>query len=224
MANAEFVFSTGLGYEAIVLDKLKGQPPRTDYLVFLARSFLLEPKLARGNALAGGKTWLQAALAGPHAVDKTFPGFSVQAEALSPQLALSELAWGALATSPGVHEVIAHVPYTRFDVTVSLTRARAAASGSSAAAMRAAITDELAALRAGHGPGSATVHVLIWVDGPGNVVRLQVSVPGSKLGTATTKLGGFGEKIPTSLPTAAEIVDIGSVRGSPWTLGAGPGR
>jgi len=225
VAPGEFAFPGGVGYEALHLDRLVGQLPRTDFLLFLPTALYLEPHPARGSVLPAGKLWLHASFTGngdPRAAPP--PGFAGEAEALNPALPLSELVWGTKTVTPGRRRVLDHVPYTEYVATVDLERALAAASGKTAPALRAAIQDQIAALRSSRGAGARTIQIRAWVDGPGHVTRLQTSPPGARLGTATTMLGNFGVKVPTSVPAASEVLPVRSAtpRGtSPWTIGNG---
>ncbi len=73
--------------------------------------------------------------------------------------------------------------------------------------MRAAIGEELAALRASR-PGAVSVQVRVWVDGPGQIARLEGTLPGSGLGTISITLSQFGAKIGRSLPLASQVVAL----------------
>jgi hypothetical protein len=218
-ARGEFDFASGRGYEAIPLDGRDGRPQRTDYLLFLPNAFYIQP--SNGSGLPAGRCCARAALVGSASAERRLPGFVGQAEAMNPELPLSELAWGAVSASAGTSEVVAHVPYLRYDVTVSLTRAHSTATRRSPA-IGAAISDELGALRTA-GISGDTLRIRVWVDGPGHVVRLRATLPGSTLGTATTILAGFGVKVPSTLPASSQVVDLTTLGGSPWLLGASSG-
>jgi hypothetical protein len=220
VAPGEFSFRDGIGYEAVHLGTAGG---RTVYLMFLPNAVYLEPHSPQGPVLPAGKLWLYASFAGnadPRAVPPR--GFAGEAEGLNPELPLSELAWGATAATPGRQVVLDHVPFREYDTTVDLELALARASGKSAAALRAAIRDQLAALRASRAPDARTIRIRAWVDGTGHVARLQTSPPGPSLGTATTSLGGFGIKVPTNPPNTGQVLGLrapGAKNVSPWTLG-----
>jgi hypothetical protein len=222
-APGVFGFPTGLGYEAVHLDNLVGRQAQTDYLFFLGNDVYLEPHPAKGSVLPNGKLWLHASLAEPeNPTTGAPPGFAGEAMALSPALALSELEWGAKTVSPGKRVVVDHVPYTEYLVTVDLEQALAGVSGSSAPALRAAIRDQLAALRASRGPGAHTIEITTLLDGPGHVVRLETTPPGAGLGTTTTQLGNFGTPLGTDEPPASDVIGIRSATKpgtSPWRLG-----
>ncbi len=221
VARGLFDFPRGLGYEAIRLDMLKRQPPRTDYLDFLPGRLYLRPQLDRGSVLPPGKNWVSIALTG--SASGAGAGFAGQAEALSPQLPLDLIARGAVAATPGKERVIDHVPYTEYVVSVSPARALSRASGTSAGAISAALADELAALRSSRGSRRPpTFPIRVWVDGTGHIARLQAALPGSGLGPGTTLLSVFGKQVPTALPPAGEVIDLASWKGaarSVWALG-----
>jgi hypothetical protein len=132
---------------------------------------------------------------------------------MNPQLLLEEIAKGAVAASSSGHPVINHVPFTEYVVSVDLVRALAAAANTTA--LRAAIQQELSALRAGRGTHAGSlVRIVARVDGAGRLAQLQASLPGSRLGTVQIELWKFGSSIPLSLPLPSETVDIASLRRS----------
>ncbi|MEO9176795.1 MAG: hypothetical protein ABI317_14880, partial [Gaiellales bacterium] len=133
-------------------------------------------------------------------------------ESVNPQLLLEEIATGAVAATSSGQRVINHLPFTEYAVSVDLARALVAARDG---ALRTAIRQELAALRAGRGTHSGSlVRIVAGVDGAGRITELQASLPGSKLGTVQIALLKFGSTIPLSLPLASETVDVGSLRRS----------
>ena len=130
---------------------------------------------------------------------------------MNPQLLLEEIATGAVAASSSGHRVVDHVPFTEYVVSVDLARALAASAATGA--LRAAMQQELSALRAGRGTHAGSrVRIVARVDGAGRVGELQASLPGSKLGTVQIALRTFGSTIPLSLPLPSETVDIASLR------------
>jgi hypothetical protein len=195
-----FAFDTGTGYERIVLpgEAQQGVAP-SEYLDLLPRKLYFERATATGDVvLYNGKAWVAPAVIGPASVDSIVPRLVLQLEALSPQLLLDELSWGAVSATQIATPVVNHLPLAEYRVTVNLKQALSRATG----VTRAAITDELAA------NGSTTVSILVWVDGPGHVAELQQAVPGSGLGTVTMTLSSFGVKFRASLPTDAMLLHI----------------
>ena len=91
-----------------------------------------------------GKAWVAAAIIGPTSVDSIVPRFVLQVQALSPQLPLDELSWGAVSATQIATPVVNHLPLTEYRVTLDLKQARSKAAG----VTRAAITDELAVTNA----------------------------------------------------------------------------
>jgi hypothetical protein len=141
---------------------------------------------------------------------------------MNPQLALEEIARGAVSARSSGHRVINHVPFTEYVVSVDLARAIEA---SEPGALRTAMQQQLSALRASRGArGGSLVRIVAGVDGTGRISQLRSSIPGSKLGTVRIALLRFGSPIPLSLPLTAETVDIASLRRShgavtpAWTL------
>jgi hypothetical protein len=200
IGRGAFAFDTGAGYERIDLPgaRVKGTGPR-EYLDLLPAQFYFARATASGSLLPfDNGTWMAPALAGSASVESIAPRFVLQAEALSPQLLLDELAWGATAATHTATPVVNHVPQAEYRVSVNLKQAESKASG----ATEAAIADELSA------NGSATVSITVWVNGPGQIVKLQATVPGSGLGTVEMELSNFGVKIAASLPTEGMLLRI----------------
>jgi hypothetical protein len=218
-ALGAFAFPRGLGYEAIAPPP--GQSGGTLYLDLLPTVAYINS--LRGVPLPKGKIWIIAPIAGP--VSSHFPRFVEQVEGLNPELLLDEIIWGATAISSQGQSVLNHVPYSRYDVTVSLSRALARATGDSAMAMRLAISDELQALAGGGQVRSASsVQITAWVDGPGRVARLQADIPGAGLGTVTVSLSNFGTSFLITLPPRDLSVRIESLLRafrSPWVFAGG---
>ena len=103
------------------------------------------------------------------------------------------------------------MPFTEYVVSVDLARALEAAGKTGA--LRAAIQQQLSALRAARGTHAGSrVQIVAGVDGAGRIAQLQTSLPGSKLGTVQIGLWKFGSTIPLSLPLPSETVDIASLR------------
>ena len=202
VAKGASVFATGLGYAAIDLATLGRAPAGVEYLVLLPSTVYVMPIAAGAAALPQGKTWVSVPLTGSGRVGVAFPRVAEQLESLNAELLLDEIAWGAAQASHVGEPVIDHVPLSEYLVTVDLSRAATSAVGASAAAMRSAIGEELAALRASR-PGARSVRIRVWVDGPGHIARLQAVLPGSGLGTISLALSGFGAKIGRSLPLSS---------------------
>jgi hypothetical protein len=200
VGRGAFAFDTGIGYERIDLpgEAVQGVGPR-EYLDLLPTKLYFERATATGSVvLYNGKGWVAPAIAGPVSVDALVPRFVLQVQALSPQLLLDELEWGAVAATHIGSPVVNHVPQAKYRVSVDLKQALAKATG----VTQTAIKDELAA------NGSSTVSMLVWVDGPGHIVDLQQAVPGAGLGTVSMALSNFGVKIPGSLPTDDMLLHI----------------
>ena len=148
------LFSAGLGYAAVDLSAVTHLHPGVEYLVFLPTLVYLMPIAGRAAGLPPGRTWVSIPLAPSPRVGAAFPRLAEQLEGLNAELLLDEIAWGAAGARHIGEPVIDHLPLSEYLVTVDLRRAAAAAAGPSAAAMRSAISEELAAL-APPGPGPA---------------------------------------------------------------------
>jgi hypothetical protein len=210
LGRAQYSFPKGLGYEALQVPALGRRASGTAYLVFLPRRLWSKPVVNSG--LPEGHLWITAAFTGSRSANSTTRSFALALESMNPQLLLEEIATGAIAASSSGHGVTNHVPFTEYVVTVDLVRALAA---SETGALRAAMQQELSALRTGRGAHAASrVRIVARVDGAGRITELQASLPGSKLGAVQIALRTFGSTIPLSLPLASETVDIASLRRS----------
>jgi len=220
-ARGAFAFQHGIGYQAIDLSRLQAAPPRTDYVVFLPNRFYLQPHLASGSALPAGKLWLSTPITGPRSAGRGREAFELRILALNPQFLLDQIAWGTVSASKGKQVVLNHVPYTTHTVTVSLPKAAAGAAGPSAAAMRAAIRDELEAAAAA-GDKSGKTEIDVWLDGPGHVAETKAVVPGSELGTISSRLFAFGVPFSATLPPSSTVLPAKVILGpseSLWQVG-----
>jgi hypothetical protein len=211
LGRAQYSFPKGLGYEALQVPALGRRASGTAYLVFLPQQLWSKPVVS--SALPEGHLWITAAFTGSRSASSTTRSFALALESMNPQLLLEEIATGAVAASSAGHGVTNHVPYTEYVVSVDL--ARSLATSTETGALRAAMQQELSALRAGRGANAGSrVRIVVRVDGAGRVMELQASLPGSKLGTVRIALRTFGSTIPLSLPLASETVDIASLRRS----------
>jgi hypothetical protein len=209
VVRGEFSFPTGLGYAAVQIPARGSRASGTAYLVFLPTKLWVKP--LSSASLPAGDLWVSTKLAGAQAPGTAPPSLALVAEALNPQLLLAEIATGAVAASSAGHRVVAHVPYTEYVVSVDLARALAAQRTSGA--LRIAMTEQLAALRAAGGPGAKShLRVVARIDGAERLAQLQFSLPGSKLGTVETELWKFGSPVPLSLPLTSETSDVASFR------------
>ena len=221
-ASGIFDVGRGLAYERVdlpgPLDKNK-LPPR-DFLVFLPTKIFLYPAAQR--ALPAGKSVISVRLTDPEPAGAGATRFVAQAIGLNALLLLDEIAAGGTAAAKTGSEVVDHVPFVDYRVTVDLRQALDHVRGPFARAERLAITQELAAL----GPGRSVVQVAVRADGAGFVRDLHASVPGLKLGTLAMDLHGYGATFKPSYPAAAQLVSLASLAGAwswsphwPWVLG-----
>jgi hypothetical protein len=208
LGRAQYSFPKGLGYQALQVPALGRRASGTAYLVFLPQQLWSKPAVS--STLPDGHLWITAAFTGSRPATSTTRSLALALEGMNPQLLLEEIATGAVAASSAGHGVTNHVPFTEYVVSVDLARSLAA---SETGALRAAMQQELSALRARRGAGAGSrVRIVARVDGAGRIAELQASLPGSKLGTVQIALRTFGSTIPLSLPLAAETVDIASLR------------
>jgi hypothetical protein len=161
-------------------------------------------------------------LTGPGVAVSGATRFVGQAMGLNALLLLDEIATGGSSAVRTGSEVVAHVPFVDYRVTIDLRRALSRVHGPFVRAERLAIRQELAAL----GPGRSVVQVAVRTDGAGFVRELHATVPGLKLGTLALDLHGYGATFKPSYPTAAQVVSLASLAGAwsfsahwPWILG-----
>jgi hypothetical protein len=212
LGRAQYSFPHGLGYEALQVPARGARPAGAAYLVFLPQQLWSKPVVS--SALPKGRLWISAVFSDSRSLGPRPPSLALAFESVNPQLLLEEIATGAVAASSSGQRVINHLPFTDYVVSVDLARALAATA--EAGAIRTAIRQELAALRAARGThGGSLVRIVAGVDGSGRITQLQASLPGSKLGTVQIALLRFGSTIPLSLPLPSETVDIASLRPSP---------
>jgi len=218
VGRAEFSFPKGLGYQALQVPALGRRAAGTAYLVFLPQQLWSKPVV--NSALPEGHLWISAKFTDSRSAGSTTPSLALALESMNPQLLLEEIATGAVAASSSGHRVVNHVPFTEYVVSVDLAQALAAAGKTGA--FRAAMQQELSALRAGRGTDAGSlVRIVAGVDGTGRLAQLQASLPGSKLGTIQIGLWKFGSTIPLSLPLASETADLASL---PRSHGASTAR
>jgi hypothetical protein len=217
VGRGEFSFPRGLGYGALQLPAQRQRSAGTAYLVFLPTNLWIRPVSRAG--LPEGDLWLSAKLTNLRSAGSTMRSLALVAEGMNPQLLLEEIATGAVAATSSGHRVVDHVPFAEYAVTIDL--ARALEQTRKTGAIRIAMQQQLAALRAMRGPsGSSRVRIVARIDGAERLAQLQFSLPGSKLGTVKIGLWKFGSAIPLSLPLASETVDLASLRLSPEALTA----
>jgi hypothetical protein len=60
--------------------------------------------------------------------------------------------------------------------------------------------------------------VTVLVDAAGRVTGIEAAVPGSDFGSVTMQLGAFGVELKTSMPPAAQTVELATrpPSASPW--------
>jgi hypothetical protein len=213
-----FIFPSGVGYERVdlpgPLDK-NGKPPR-DFLDFFPGEIDIYP--AAQAALPAGKRWIAVRLS-PTPTGQA-ARFVAQAEALAPRVWLEKIVWGGTSARSRGAVVVNHVPFSTYDVTVDLRRALASAKSTGDHGARIALEQELAALG-----GHSVVHFSVWVNGEGNIARLDGVAAGTKLGSIRLDLYSYGVKLQSARPAVRQLVPFASVRGSkvwsshsPWVF------
>jgi hypothetical protein len=196
--RAAYDLRSGLGYEALTLGNRDGST-RKLFFDFLPAAFYLTPYPAPAGLLPAGKAWISVPVV---------PGggpLASQVEGLAPELALSEIAWGAEQATHVGRRVVQHVPLDEYRVTVDLQKALARAKHAGRPAVAAAIESEI---RTG---GSKRVPVTVWVNGPGYVAQVEKTVPGTGLGTASFSLSSFAARFNRTTPDPATIVPLAAI-------------
>ena len=209
-ARGAFDFPARFGYEAIALPATAKQSAQKLFFDFLPAAFLVAPTPPPPRTLPDGASWISVPLKGPRASrDKAL---AAQIEGLAPQLALDEVSWGARAASSLGGRVVNQVPMHEYRVSIDLGRALAAARKAGDDTVAAAIEHEQAALRAGgDGPYPS---VMLWINGPGYVGRLESTSTGSGLGGTSFTFTSFSVKIPKSVPLPSQTVPLSSLAGA----------
>jgi hypothetical protein len=214
-----FDVARGLAYERVdlpgPLDQNK-RPPR-DFLVFLPTKIYLSP--AAQSALPPGRSVISVPLTPRVTAAAGASRFVAQATALNPLLLLDEIIDGGVSAVKTGSEVVEHVPFVDYRVSVDLRRALSRVHGPFVRAERLAIRHQLAA-------GGSVVEIAVRIDGAGFVRGLHATVPGSRLGRLALDLHGYGKTFTPNYPAPAQIVTLASLAGAwswsphwPWVLG-----
>ena len=212
---AAYDFASGIGYERLSLQPT-GASERRLFLDFFPKEAFLYPEPQPAGLLPAGRNWISVSL-GAHSTGDAAGKLPLQIEALAPELALDEVAWGASASSPLGSRTVAHVPLQGFRVRVDLGRALATARRAGREAVAAALEVELRAVP------SRRVSVLVWVDGPGYVERIESAMPGSSLGRVAFAFSSFAVQYAETRPPSGLVAPLSSVAapGRLWALVAG---
>ena len=207
-----FDFASGRGREVIDLPEVRHREPGTEHVIFLPARVFLQPRASGSRVLPRGKSWVLANLTGSDVVATNFPSFVGQVEGVNPMLVLQELAWGATSAVPiAERPALPGVRAQGYEVSVDLPRALAAAGRAAASVSSLAIQQQLSALASSESRSAASVPVFAWVDGSGRVVQWRVLLPGAGVGTALVALSLFGIDARLDVPSAGQVVDIGSL-------------
>jgi hypothetical protein len=161
-------------------------------------TLLVDPEPPPAGMLPAGKVWISAPLSGADAL-------AVQAEGLGPELPLDEISWGTQGAAHVSSSVVGHVPTDQYRVTVDLRKARTAAEKAHLDTVAAAISGEL------HASASPRLSLLVWVNGPGYVSRIDEVIPGAKLGAVSLLFTNFRLRYTGTLPSPAHVVPLSSL-------------
>ena len=204
--RAVFAFGQALGYERLDVPTGKPNEYRKQHLTYLGDKIYFDPGAGAGVPLPQGKVWVLTTVADGEPAGTPYATFVQQAVALSPEILLDEIAWGAASATSAGNVVINHLPVAKYSVMVDLKRTAAAATGAANRPVLLALKAQLAALK-----GPTQTEITVWVDGTGNVSQLAALMPGTAFGTISVRLTRFGIKFGKSLPLADQVVDISAV-------------
>jgi hypothetical protein len=204
----------GLGYEFLALPR-PGRAQQLLFFDFRPEEFLLAPPPATPAVLPAGKAWISVPFTGAAAARGAL---AAQIEALSAELPLDEVSWGARAASPLGARVVGHEPMDEYRVSVDVAAALSAARRARRASIAAAIEAEL------HSGAPERLTIDVWVNGPGYVGRIEAATPGSGLGRTAFLFTSFTEPYSGTAPPSSQIVPLDSVARagrSLWAIAAG---
>jgi len=207
--RAAYNLDDRLGYAFLDLQQ-RGGGSQVLWFDLTPTTLLVDPEPPPAGLLPAGKVWLSVPLSGADAL-------AAQAEGLAPELALHELAWGAEKATHVGSSVAGHVPMDEYRVTVDLRKVQRAARARHLDALAAAIAAELRA------SSSQRVSLLVWVNGPGYVSRIDSVIPGTGLGTVSLAFTSFRLRYTGTLPPSAQTVPLAGVSPgrSVWAVGTG---
>ena len=208
--RAAYNLKARLGYQVLDLQK-RGGASQLLWFDLTPTALLVDPDPPPAGALPAGKIWISARFSEKNAV-------AAQAEGLAAELPLDELAWGARTAEHLRSSVAGHVPMDEYRVTVDLSKALSAARRAQLMSVAAAIGSEI---RAAH---STRLSLLVWVNGPGLVGRIDQAVPGSGLGTVSLVFSSFTLRYTGTLPPSSQIVALTSLSAgdrSIWAVATG---
>ena len=195
--RAAYNLKARLGYQVLDLQK-RGGASQLLWFDLTPTALLLDPDPPPAGVLPAGKIWISAGFSEKNAV-------AGQAEGLAAELPLDEIAWGARTAKHIRSSVAGHVPMDEYRVTVDLTKALSAARKAQLVGVAAAIAGELRAA------DSSRLSLLVWVNGPGFVGRIDQVVPGSGLGTVSLVFSSFTLRYTGTLPPSSQVVALPSL-------------
>ena len=208
--RAAYNLDARLGYAFLDLQR-QGSGSQVLWFDLTPTTLLVDPDPPPAGLLPVGKAWISVRLSGADAL-------AGQAEGLGPELPLHELAWGAQEATHVGSSVAGHVPMDEYRVTVDLRKVLRAAQAAHLDALAAAITGELRASPSGR------LSLLVWVNGPGYVSRIDGIVPGTGLGTVSLAFTSFRLRYTGTLPPSTQTVPLAGVSPgarSVWAVGTG---
>jgi hypothetical protein len=161
--------------------------------------------------LPRGRTWLAIDVADAATLARNFPPIAGQVDAVDPDLALRELAWGAVATAGSSVSVLGGRRVQRLNVMVDVARALERVSGPSRAAYAAALGTQLAALD-GEGRSTAPqVAFHVFLSPQRQLLGLEVAPPLPGAGGVSMTFGNAGITVRAPAPPAGKVADLSAL-------------
>jgi hypothetical protein len=208
--RAAFNLEARVGYEVLDLER-RGSGSQILWLDLTPTRVLVDPEPPPAWLPPAGGIWISAPFSGTDAL-------AGQAQGLSAELPLDEIMWATVAATHVGSGVANHLPTDEYRVTVDLRKARAAAERAHLGGLEAAIRSEL---RASVSPQHS---LLVWVNGPGYVSRIEEAVPGARLGTVSMVFTNFRLRYTGTLPPPSQVLPLSGLspgKRSLWAVATG---
>ncbi len=186
------------------------EPPRTAEAIFTPRVVYVRGRPPVGF-LPAGRTWFAIDVASPAALVRNFPRIVDQADAVVPDLALRELAWGAVSTGGSSIVVLGGQRVRRLSVKVDLGRALRAVPGGSGGIYTEALGAELAALRTEGGATASQMAVYAFLTPREQLLGLELVPPGAGAGGVSMTFGDAGLAVRAAPPPASQVADLSAL-------------
>ncbi len=196
-------------------------PQRTAEAIFTPSVLYVRAPWPSGY-LPPGRSWLAIEVANAAAPARNLPAIAGQIDAVDPDLALRELAWGAVATAGSSAAMLGGRRVQRLNVMVDLARALRGVSGPSRNAYAAALESQLAALDEGGRSTAPQVAFHAFLTQEGQLLGLEVAPPVAGAGGVSMTFGNAGITVRALAPPAGRVADLSAL--TPSGTGRNPNR